>query len=227
MYDISILIIEDESLIALALKKIILSFGYKTVRYATHPKKALTIMQENEINLILMDINLKSNITGIDLYKRFKTKIPVIYLTAYNDEDTIEKAIATNPIGYMIKPYKKDDLKALLLLSIYKLNHLEYTALPSNDLLALGEGYRFNTSNNKLYFDNIYIKLGKKEIKLIKLLIAAKGFIVDYSTIEYELWENGIVSDSAMRTLVYRLRGKLDYKLIESIPNQGLKINFS
>ena len=226
MNNLNVLIVEDESLIALELMQLISSFGCNLVKYATHPKKAIKLMQEEEINLILMDINLKFDITGIELYKSFKTEIPVIYITAYNDEETIEKAIQTNPLGYLIKPYKEDELKAQLLLAKYKMISHNKTTLTNSNIVTLGEGYSFDNSREKLYFNDIQINLGSKELKLLKLLINARGYIVNFDTIEEELWAENSVRASTMRTLIYRLRGKLEYKLIENVYNQGLKLNF-
>lgn len=225
MTDLNILIIEDESLIALELMHRIKSFGCNNVQYATHPKKASSIMQKEKINLILMDINLKSDIDGIELYKSFQTDVAIIYITAYNDEKTINMAIQTNPLGYLIKPYGPDELKALLMLATYKMrNHTENIKKNSN-FITLGEGYYFDKNTDKLYFNDIYIKIGTKELKLLKLLIYAKGALVSFETIENELWDDHVVNSSAMRTLIYRLRGKLEYKLIETVFSQGLKLN--
>ena len=225
MNNLNVLIVEDESLIALELVQLVSSFGCNQVKYATHPKKATKLMQEEKINLILMDINLKLDTTGIELYQSFQTDIPVIYITAYNDEETIEKAIQTNPLGYLIKPYRQDELKALLLLAKYKMMSHTKSALKDNDIVTLGEGYTFDKSREKLSFNDIQINLGTKELKLLKLLIDARGYIVNFDTIEEELWSDNFVSASTMRTLIYRLRGKLEYKLIENIYNQGLKLN--
>lgn len=227
MNNLNVLIVEDESLIALELTQLVSSFGCHLVKYATHPKKATKLMQEEKINLILMDINLKCDTTGIELYKSFQTDIPIIYMTAYNDEETIERAIQTNPLGYLIKPYKQDELKALLLLAKHKI--IRYNTSKSiinhTDILTLGEGYFFDEKKEILYFKDVHINLGAKELNLLKLLIYNRGFIVDFKTIENELWNDNTVTASAVRTLIYRLRGKLEYKLIETVYNKGLKLN--
>lgn len=227
MNNLNVLIVEDESLIALELTQLVKSFGCNIVKYATHPKKATIIMQEKEINLVLMDINLNCDQTGIELYKNFQTDIPVIYITAYNDDETIEKAIQTNPLGYLIKPYSPDELKALILLAKYKIIDQDSSRpiFDHNETVPLGEGYCFDEKKEKLYFNDIHINLGTKELKLLKLLIYHRGFIVEFETIENELWNENTISASAVRTLIYRLRGKMEYKVIETVYNQGLKLD--
>lgn len=216
MHNLNILVVENESLIALELTQVLQKFGCGIVRYATTAKKAYKIMEDKEINLIFMDINLNAELTGIELYQRFNRDILIIYLSAYNDDKTIEQAIQTNPLGYLIKPYKEDDLKALLLLAKHKIHR--------SSSIALGKGYSFDTKEERLYLNDSYINLGIKELKLLKLLIYARGNIIAFSTIEAEVWEDDFVSNTAVRTLIYRLRVKLEYKLITTVYKQGLKL---
>ena len=224
MNNLNILIVEDESLVALELSSSITNHGYHVVDYVTTPKMALESLQKEKINLILMDINLSAEIDGIDLYKSLNSNIPIIYLTAYQDEDTISKAVTTDPLGYLIKPYNENELYALLKLATYKIQN-NITKVSSGDsLLEIGEGYFYNTKDNKLFFNDMYIKLSPKETQLLRLLIDARGNIVSFETIENEVWQDKVPSASSIRTLIYRLRGKLQYKLITTEPHQGIKL---
>ena len=80
MTDLQILIVEDESLIALELTQNIRNLGYHVVGYATNAALTHEYMQKESINLILMDINLGTDVSGIDLYKNLQTDIPIIYI---------------------------------------------------------------------------------------------------------------------------------------------------
>ncbi len=225
MNNLNILIVEDESLVALELSDSIENHGFNVVDYVTTPRMATELFQKEKINLILMDINLGDEMDGIDLYKSFNTRIPIIYLTAYQDDKTISKAVETDPLGYLIKPYNENELFALLKLATYKI-HNNITKVRSTDLLLdIGEGYFYNLQENKLYFNDMYIKLSPKEITLLQLLIEARGRVVPFSTIENEVWQDKVPSASSVRTLVYRLRGKLQYKLITTEAHQGIKLD--
>ena len=224
MNNLNILIVEDESLVALELSNSIENHGFNVVDYVTTPKMAIELFQKEKIDLILMDINLGEDIDGIDLYKSFNTHIPIIYLTAYQDETTISKAIETDPLGYLIKPYNENELLALLKLTTYKIHNNIIKMRKGDSLLNLGWGYLYNLQENKLYFNDMYIKLSPKETALLKLLIEARGEVVLFSTIENEVWQDKIPSPSSVRTLIYRLRGKLQYKLITTEPHQGVKL---
>lgn len=77
--------------------------------------------------------------------------------------------------------------------------------------------------NEQLFYNEMPIKLSKKERMLLILLLEAKGNILKFEYIEREIWDD-FVTGSALRTLIYRLRSRLDYKLIETIPSFGCKI---
>jgi len=225
MHKLNILIVEDESIIALEMSDTLKKLGCSSVITTTKPQTAYKYIKTKDINLILMDINLNTDITGIELYKTFNTDTKIIYITAYKDDITIAQAIETNPLGYLIKPHNEDELKVLLKLASYKMGISDYIYKSSNNLITLGESYFFNLQEEKLYFNDVYINLGIKELKLLKILIEAKGSVVSFSVIEDILWNGELANNSTLRTIIYRLRGKLEYKLIKTVFNQGIKLN--
>ena len=151
-----------------------------------------------------------------------KDFIPTIYITAYSDELTIQRAIKTNPMGYILKPFRKDDIKSALLLTIYKLQNEKIEK--NSSFIKLNDGYFYDLKNETLYYNTKPIKLSIKERQLLTILVEAKGNIVSFSDLEYLLWPDAPVSNSSLRTLVYRLRTKLEYKCIETISSIGCKI---
>jgi len=222
MENITILIVENESLVALELTETIKSFGYKKVSYATNSEMTKELIEKKIFDLILMDINLNEKIDGIELYESLNIDIPIIYLTAYKDDLTINKAILTNPLGYIIKPHNDDELRAIILLAQYKINSIKYK--DKSEKLSLGDGYYFDIKEEKLFYHDIFIHLGKKELQLLKLLISARGNPVSYYRIEHEIWGSTNVNNSTLRTLIYRLRGKLTYKIINCETNYGVML---
>jgi DNA-binding response OmpR family regulator len=225
MDNLNILIIEDESLLAMSLSSSIEALGYNVVEYATNSHMAKKFLEAYDVNLILMDINLGESINGIELYESLHTDIPIIYLTAYKDEDTMSKAIATNPIGYLVKPHKDDELRAMLKLAFYKLQNRDVVQEEVRKYIDIGKGYLFDIEEKKLLYKNRPIKLTIKETNLLKLLIDAKGRVVKFITIEEKIWDGQNVNNTSLRTLLYRLRSKLKHKLIETEFNIGLKLD--
>ena len=77
---------------------------------------------------------------------------------------------------------------------------------------------------NNFFFSTIPIKLSTKENLLLKMLIEAKGKVITFNELEYFLWPDNPISRSTLRTLIYRTRAKLEYKIIETIPFVGCKL---
>lgn len=220
-----ILVVEDESIISYDIQNTLEYLGYEVTDTVENYEDTIKSVQENEPQLILMDIHLENSKDGIEtaLAVHALKKIPIMYLTAFCDDDTINRAIQTNPLAYMIKPFNRDELKSMLRLAEYKLhtkmtrNHTEHIYLSSN--------YNYDFTNENLYYDNIPIKLTKKEKMLLSLLIEAKNTTVSFSDIEYNIWPDKIVANSTLRSLIFRLRSKLNHEIIETISNIGCRIN--
>jgi PAS domain S-box-containing protein len=125
MADIKILLVEDESIEAMDIKRTLESFGYEVPYVASRGEEAVDKALEILPDIILMDIILKGDSDGIEAVSRIKElNIPVIYLTAHSEESTIERAKLTEPYGYIIKPYDSTELKYAIDLAVYK-NQME------------------------------------------------------------------------------------------------------
>ncbi|NMO08459.1 PAS domain S-box protein [Methanobacterium subterraneum] len=116
-----ILLVEDESIEALDIKRTLESFGYEVPYVASNGEEAVKKALEIKPDLILMDIILKGKTDGIDAALEIKKfNIPVIFLTAHPEESTIERAKLTEPYGYLTKPYNTIELKYSIELAIYR-----------------------------------------------------------------------------------------------------------
>ncbi|SCG85222.1 PAS domain S-box protein [Methanobacterium congolense] len=121
MVNKKILLVEDESIESLDIKRVLESFGYQVPYVASSSEEAVEKTIEIMPDLILMDIVLKGDSNGIGAVSKIKDlNIPVIYLTAHSEESTIERAKLTEPYGYIIKPYDPTELKYAIELAIYK-----------------------------------------------------------------------------------------------------------
>lgn len=224
MENTKILIVEDETIVALDIKSAVKKLGFIVTQTVTNYDDALESVKENEPDIILMDINLKNSKDGIDTAKDIRKlkNFPIIFLTAYSDEETIKRAVKVDPAGYLIKPFKREELKSALLLALYKSQPKKLKV--NSSLKYLGESFYFDDKNGSLYCEEVPMKLSSNEKKLLKLLYDARNTIVSLEDIEYNIWPSEPISESSVRTLLYRLRTKLDHKLIETIPSFGCKL---
>lgn len=108
-----ILIVEDEGIVALSIKATLLKMGYHVCGVAPTGKKALEIIKNNSTDLVLMDIQLRGDMDGIETAGLIKQEydIPVIYVTAHSDKETMARASGTQPSGFLTKPLADGLLK--------------------------------------------------------------------------------------------------------------------
>ncbi len=120
--DKNILIIEDEFSIAMDMEMRLQKMGYNVAGIATNYKDALAVLLEESIDIALLDINLNSDKSGIDIGKIIKEKfnIPIVFITAYTDAKTFNDALEANPMGYITKPFKDADLNNNIQLAFNK-----------------------------------------------------------------------------------------------------------
>lgn len=90
--------------------------GHVVVASIASGQEAIEIAAQNQLDLVFMDISLKGKVDGIQAAQEIRTRfnIPVIYLTAYADDKTLERALVTNPLGYLIKPFQEKELQTTL-----------------------------------------------------------------------------------------------------------------
>ena len=118
----SILIVEDEGVIALKLKELLENNGYRISGTTAYGEDAVMMAMENPPDLICMDIELMGKIDGIEAAGRIQeqTPIPVIYLTSYSDDKRLERARETAPYSYIVKPFNERELLASVAMALYR-----------------------------------------------------------------------------------------------------------
>lgn len=115
-----ILIVEDERIVAVDLKNRLTKLDYQITGLAADSDKALTLINQDPPDIILMDIRIQGGLDGIEtaaLLQRTHS-IPVIYLTAYSEQQTLNRAIATKPYGYLLKPFSDRELHITIQVSL-------------------------------------------------------------------------------------------------------------
>jgi PAS domain S-box-containing protein len=116
-----ILIVEDEAIVAMEVESQLQGLGYEVTSIVDTGEKAIKKAEEDNPDLILMDIRIKGEMDGIDNAKEIRNRfgIPVIFSTAYLDQERIERAKITMPFGYVLKPIQERDLKVTLEMALY------------------------------------------------------------------------------------------------------------
>lgn len=160
MLNEQILIVEDEKIIALDLQRRLEKFGYRVAGMASTGEEAVAKAQEIRPDIVLMDIMLAGEIDGVDaavtIRKRFQ--IPIIFLTAYADEKTLERAKNAEPMGYIMKPFKERELYSTIDIALYKYSLDKELRKQRKWLSAvldsIGDGIIATDEENKVRFMN-------------------------------------------------------------------------
>lgn len=216
----NVLIVEDIIITAMDIKKSLLQMDYEVTDIVSNYDDALKSIDKKKPDIILLDIGLKGRKDGIELAQAIHKMgpIPIIYLTSNQDNETMLKAAATNPSAYLSKPFRRNELKSNLLIALNKTQK-------TTTLQPLGSEYLYDKKTKKIYYKKIPIYLSSKEKLFLQLLVESKGSLVPIDVIEEHLWgEDAPLAENSLRSLVYRLRTKLKYLPIETVPSFGYRL---
>lgn len=118
----SILIVEDETITAMALRATLEAMGYAVPATVPTGEEAIERARALRPDAVLMDIRLKGRIDGIAAAETIRNEVgsPIVYLTAYSDPETLRRARVTEPYGYIVKPYNENELRAVIEIAVHK-----------------------------------------------------------------------------------------------------------
>jgi len=221
----NILIVEDESILAIGMEYSLEDFGYEVSGIATSYESAILHVKENRPDLVLMDIKIKGEKTGIDAAKVIwqEYKIPVVFLTSYSSEKMISSAMETEPYGYLLKPYREKELKATIEIVLYKHRYFfkNKETLTNTNTIEFIDGITFNKSKGLLHKDGKNIVLTKNEIKLLEILTDNINESVSFEKISDYIWREDDCDIPKLRALIYRMKKKLGVDILENVYEYG------
>jgi CheY-like chemotaxis protein len=115
-----ILLVEDDDVIAKVADWRLKNLGYEVCGRATTGAEAMELVVNNRPDLVLMDINIRGDVDGIETARMIKNgfNIPVVYVTSHSDGPTLERAKATKPDGFIVKPFEDNDLRVAIELAL-------------------------------------------------------------------------------------------------------------
>ncbi len=145
---INVLIVEDEYTIALDIAERLKQMKFSVAGIASEYDKALPVLLNKNPDIALLDINLGDGKSGIDLAKLIYEKfdIPVIFLSAYSDDATFKEAQVANPMGFIIKPIKDEDLDHGIKLALQR-----YKDIKQNNTISRQSKVENNTSDEFVF----------------------------------------------------------------------------
>lgn len=181
MNPIKVLVVEDEVIVAQDIAGRLKKLGYIVTATVASGEEAIEKAIENRPDIVLMDIVLKGEMDGVAAAQQIRTKInvPTVFLTAYADEKTLERAKITNPFGYIIKPFQQQDLRVAIEIALQR--HEIETKM--QQALKASETAR-EAFEEKAQRQNQYISMAAHELRnpLTSILISAELLELDRNT---------------------------------------------
>lgn len=163
---ISILVVEDEMIIAAKISLRLTKLGYEVAGIVPGGEEAILFIEQNAPDIVLLDINLKGKIDGIDIANRIienQWQCVIIYLTANNDETTFNRAKATRPFAFLSKPIKPLDLQRTIELTVERILKQREIEDSSKKALQISEE---RIENEYFLTDRIFVKVKQKMVKI-------------------------------------------------------------
>lgn len=138
---INILVTEDESIVRKDIERCLVNLGYNVIASADNGEDAIELALKHKPDLALMDIMIKGDMNGIAAAEEIKRNldIPVVFLTAYADENTLNEAKLAEPHGYILKPFKDVDIQTAIEMALHKHGKEQELKLESDFLRSLAE----------------------------------------------------------------------------------------
>lgn len=185
-----IMVVEDDPRISESLSEMLHILNHEVVGVAESYDQVVKMMEKGEVDVALLDIQIKGDKSGIDVAELLKNEynIPFLFTTAFADSDTIRRATAHSPYGYLVKPYGMKDINAGIELAVN--NHKNVTSL-KND-----EGNLFNSDNLFVKVNSRLVRIEPKDI----LFVEAKGDYVLFKT-----KEKGYIVHSTIKNIETKL----------------------
>lgn len=247
MNEQNILIVEDDEITALNLKISLQKQGYNVLGMCDNIEDAKQKIAHATPSVVIIDISLQDSTDGITLAREIRSiyHIPFIFLTSHTDEDVISEAKLTEPYGYIVKPFDPGSLHATIQMALFKyesekntqeemlalksdklsLEKLLYTRQDATDpIIRFGEDFHLDVSVCETFYKGSKIKLTKKENAFLRLLVAQMGKVVSFEQAMQYVWEENGATENSVRTLVWRLRNKLEVDIIKNASGLGYYI---
>jgi len=216
-----ILILEDESMLALSIQEFLEDCGYEVNCYSSS-EEAYDAIYDRVYDLLLLDVKVLGEKNGFEMLEMLRKEgvmIPAIFITSLTDIDDLSRGYECGACDYIRKPFDLAELK-LRVEQVIKMHCFSSV----NECIALPFGYSYNIKNMKLTFENEDTVLTKTEARILELLIKQRGCVVSYEMFWEEVWGEWI-DPTNIRVQVGTLRKKLKRDFIKNIRGVGYSID--
>lgn len=212
-----IFLLEDEIILCDSIHRYLTKLGHD-VLCCYDGKEALTILQQQSFDLLVLDINVPQ-INGfeiLDTLQKDHNYTPTIFISALTDIEDITKAFELGCKDYIKKPFHLKELE----LRIEKIS----SSIENRKHIVLSKNYSYSIEKKTLYFDDTPVELTKRQLQIIDLLARNRGLVVNYDMFREFVYDDEFVDNPTIRAEISRLKKILKEDFIINIRGLGYKI---
>ncbi|MDQ1244992.1 MAG: hypothetical protein QG565_1333 [Campylobacterota bacterium] len=215
--ELNLLFLEDNIEFAIHTSEL-LGIYFKKVFHCKNIKEASDTFSEHRIDAIICDVRIsgKNGLDFIETVRKVDEKCIVAALSAYKDDEYLLKAIPLNLVAYELKPIRYDNLILLLKKISAK--------LPPITTAQIGDTLTYNFETKELLLEKKPIQLTKKELLFIELLIKSHPMPLEPERVQRDIWESRVMSDAAIKNMIFRLRKKVGVDFVSTMHGVGYKL---
>ncbi|MCI5968686.1 response regulator transcription factor [Helicobacter sp.] len=215
---LTLLIVEDDS-VALDLLRIPLERRCKRIITAKKGELALKYFKSEAIDIVITDVKLDGKLDGIAMVKsmrKINPNIPVIFMTAYSDEEKIAEMVKLNATSLIKKAVDLEEL-FVLLLNINK-------GINKEQVVELGQNVIYRRRDKSILKGFAVFELTDRECKILDLLLESDGYPVTYEEFRQKVWNGQQMTMDSLRMHINGIRRKTYYELIRNQSRLGYKL---
>lgn len=223
----SVLIVEDDEIALMYIARMLKRY-FGTVITASDGAEAIEKAFRYPIDLILTDMCMPhcDGAGFIRKIREYHDDVPVIVMSAYTDTQTLLSVMSLSLTDYIIKPIHIETLLERCEETLVK-RETRDTPCMIERIYGFENGITVNLDKNTVFNQSGLIELTKKEMELLTLFLLNNDLILTKNEIEYALWDGNLVAESAVKTLVKKLRSKIGEESVMTIKNIGYKISLA
>jgi two-component system, OmpR family, response regulator VanR len=217
----SVLFVEDDQIMKMQITKV-LEMLFQKVFCAEDGESAYLLYKEKSPDIIISDIKMP-RMNGLELIEKIRQtdyKIPVILLTSFTEKKILLGVVNLSIDGYIIKPVELTTLIVTISKAMQRTERIE-------GLVPITQNIFYNSGTQELYQNGEVVPLGVNELEFIRLLIKNRGITVSKEDISAKLWPLESRNDSSIKSLILRIRRKLDTDIIVSVRGIGYRLVLS
>lgn len=214
-FETRVLLVEDEDLARKTLS-FYLNNIFDEVVLAKDGAEGLAAVKQNfqnneNFDLVITDLNMP-NVNGMQMIDEILKLLPnqrFIIVSAHKNEEDLLKLINLRVSGYFVKPLNIDNMMDMLQKAKEEVIQDKQPKTKNKSLIPLNNSYTFDLLSNKLYHDNLIVKLSKKESEILDVLIKNLGTLIPVEKFKEIVWNDVNINDSSFRTVMKRLKDKI------------------